>query len=330
MISEVLMGQIMRILVQLPRWFLIGGVLLVVSTSIAEEIYIWTDESGTIHFADSLQKIPPEFRKQVETKRMGKSPSSPKSNSTEEGETLRSAPNPPMESPAPSLDRENLQRHEISFKPFEGSARRIIVDVTFNGSVTAPMAIDTGAPDMVISPELAERLGVFNKDQEKLIVTAGGIGGKVPAILTIIDQIQIGGAKGRFLPTTVTPTISQAFQGLVGMDFVSNFSMKVDWKKKVVILEEIPPDPALPGGHDEQWWRGLYQDFGSMHILWRDYERFLNDRIESSLVTTGAKIELMKEMKVFAAFQSKEADRLLSKLDRYANQHFVPREWRQY
>jgi hypothetical protein len=324
------MGQIMRILVQLPRWFLIGGVLLVVSTSVAEEIYTWTDESGTIHFTDSIQKIPPEFRKQAETKRMGKPSSSPKSNAAEEAEALRPAENPPIDRLAPSLDRETLQRHEISFKPFEGSARRIIVDVTFNGSFTAPMAIDTGAPGMVISSKLAERLGVFNEDQEKLIVTAGGIGGQVPAILTIIDQIQIGGAKGRFLPTTVTPTISEAFQGLIGMDFVSNYSMKVDWKKRVVILEEIPPDPALPGGHDEEWWRGLYKDFGSMHILWRNYERFINDRIESSLVTTGARIELMKEMKVFTAFQSKEADRLLSKLDRYANQHFVPREWRQY
>ncbi len=321
----------MSIVLKFGHFFLIGVIFSLSFTASAEEIYSWTDQNGTVHFTDSLQKIPPGSQEQAEKRSIGKDPSRPRLNSaTEEGNLLRPTPAPPLERLDASSSPPLSPIHEVPFKPFEGSARRIIVDVTFNGSVTAPMAIDTGSPVMVIAPKLAEKLGVFGEGQEKLIVTAGGIGGKVPAVLALIDQIQIGGAKGHFMPTTVTPVGSEAYEGLIGMDFLSNYSMKVDWKKRVVILEEIPPDPALPGGHDEQWWRGLYKDFGSMHVLWQKYEKFLNDQIESALVVTGANIELMKELKGFAVFQSKEADKLLSKLDRYANQHLVPREWRQY
>lgn len=312
-------------------WFWIGVVFFLGSTSFAEEIYTWTDESGTIHFTDSLQKIPPESRNQVETKSMGKKPPSSKPNSEgEEGDPHRPAPNLSIDAPVSPSHPQALERHEVPFQPYEGTARRVIVEVTFNGAITAPMAIDTGAPGMTIKPELAEKLGIFENDQGKLIVQAGGIGGRVPAIRTIVDRIQIGGAKGHFIPTTVTRLNTEAFEGLIGMDFLSNYSMKVDWKKKVVIFEEIPLDPEMPGGRDEQWWRALYGEFGSMRLQWQEYERFINDRLESSLITTGGDIELMKKLKGFSAIQVQEADKLLSKLDRYANQHFVPRHWRQY
>ena len=74
--------------------------------------------------------------------------------------------NPPHQQPPPlqtgqaSVDDRKLDgqekkqqrsRYEIPFEAYEGAAKRIIISVTFNDSVTAPMMLDTGAPGMLIS-----------------------------------------------------------------------------------------------------------------------------------------------------------------------------------
>ena len=42
-------------------------------------------------------------------------------------------------------EKQPLKRYEVSYKAYEGMARRIIIPVRFNDSVTAPMVLDTGA-----------------------------------------------------------------------------------------------------------------------------------------------------------------------------------------
>jgi len=123
-------------------------------------------------------------------------------------------------------EKPSLKVFTVPYQPLEGSARRIIVPVTLNGSVTARMALDTGAPGMVISERLAQRLGVFERDDEKLIISASGIGGTVPAILTIVDTARIGQVEDRFIPTQVTSLPDMAFEGLIGMDFRPNVSVQ--------------------------------------------------------------------------------------------------------
>jgi hypothetical protein len=303
--------------------------VLLVCPVLSEEIYHWTDENGTVHFTDSLQKIPPGSRTQVEKKSVEKDLPGVKAGEEKSGFDPP-VPNPSTERPEIPLSRTELKRHQVSFKPYEGDARRIIVEVTLNGSVKAPMLIDTGARGLIVTPKLAEKLGLFGKNRERLIIITGGIGGEVPAIRTIVDRMGIGGAQGNFIPTTVTELNSEAFEGLVGMDFLSNYSMTVDWKSKAIIFEELPLDPKLPGGRDEQWWRALYKEFGSMQMGWRKYQEFISHQLENSLIATGGGIEDMREMKEFSSFQSREADKLLNRLDRYANQHSVPRHWRQH
>ena len=168
-------------------------------------------------------------------------------------------------------EKQKLNRYVIPFEAYEGASKRIIISVTFNDSVTAPMLIDTGAPGMLISPKLAEKLGVFRTDEGTLWVRAGGVGGSVPAIRTIIDKVQVGGASDRFIPTTVTPSISGSFEGLIGLDFMSKYSMKIEYGKRVVVFEEIPPDPNSKGGHDEEWWRSTFREFNKHHDEWRKY-----------------------------------------------------------
>ena len=226
-------------------------------------------------------------------------------------------------------EKQNRIRYEIPFEAYEGAAKRIIIAVTFNDSVTAPMIIDTGSPGMVISLKLAEKLGVFRTDEGKVWITAGGIGGSVPAIRTIIDKVQVGGASDRFIPTTVTRSISAAFEGLIGMDFMAKYSMTVDHKKGVLVFEEMSPDPNSPGGRDEQWWRSTFKEFTFYHDSLVRYGEYIDKYIRDNNLEINSEARIKAEkLKSLVDDQYTEADRLLSKLERYANENSVPSRWR--
>ena len=66
------------------------------------------------------------------------------------------------------------------------------------------MLLDTGSPGLLISPDLAGRLDLINESDTELLITASGIGGSVPASLTVVDSVSVGGARSEFLPATVT------------------------------------------------------------------------------------------------------------------------------
>ncbi|OGW25417.1 MAG: hypothetical protein A2X59_04845 [Nitrospirae bacterium GWC2_42_7] len=226
----------------------------------------------------------------------------------------------------PLIERSDVNKsksYTVPYIPFEGSARRIIIPVTINGSVTAKMAVDTGSPGMLIFDSLAKKLGIFESDDAKLLSYAGGIGGVVPAVLTIIDKVQVGELEDHFIPTTITPSISEAFEGLVGMDFMANFSVKIDTRKHVVVFEELPASANMPAGHDEVWWRSNFHNFAAMRSEWKNYR----DSLKPEYFTDPRKYNTLKE---FAYRQYKDADDLFNKLNGYAIRHSVPMRWRKY
>jgi hypothetical protein len=237
------------------------------------------------------------------------------------------------------VDREGrlkLKRQEVPYKAYEGSAKRIIIPITLNASVTAPILLDTGATGMLISFGLAEKMGILEKDEGNLVESVSGIGGSIPAILTIVDTIQVDGLEEHFIPTKVSQPFSNEFEGLIGMDFVSNYSVQIDTRKQVVVFEELPPRSDMPGEHDESWWRNIFHQFASKRAEWRKLKESLNDIKDPSqpamAVRTGrrARAVTVGELKTFADRQYEEADKLLHKLDRYAIRNAVPMEWREY
>lgn len=219
-------------------------------------------------------------------------------------------------------EKQKTKRYEIPYKAYEGTARRVIINVKLNGSVTAPMALDTGSPGMIISDRLANRLGLFEKDDGRLMTFAAGIGGTVPATLTIIDTVQVDKAEDHFIPTIITQSISEAFEGLIGMDFMANYSVKIDTRKHVVILEELPKRPDMPAGHDEIWWRGNFRIFAMMRSEWKKYRENLDMQKGDA--------KKIQELKKFADRQYKEADKLFNKLNGYAIRNSVPMHWREF
>jgi hypothetical protein len=223
-----------------------------------------------------------------------------------------------------------MARHEITYDPYEGSTQRVIINVTLNRRVQARLAVDTGAPKTIISDALAERLGLMNPTSAGVWTQASGIGGSTPAIRTIIETIRVGDIEQQFFPTTIVPEMSNAFEGLIGMDFLSLFVTRIDPARRLLILEDVAPTSMMYGERNEQWWRSNYKDFANLRRGWRTYAERLHKTIESSNITAGGGIEDARQMLDFARRQVVEADRLFNQLDRRAVMYVVPMNWREY
>ena len=204
--------------------------------------------------------------------------------------------------------------------------------VQFNGSVTAPMLLDTGSPGMMISYDLADKLGLFHKDNAKLVTAVGGIGGTAPGIITIIDTVRMGEARDHFVPTTISASLSDQFEGLIGMDFMSNYTVQVDIRRKVVVFEELPSRGSMPGGHDEEWWRINFRQFASLRSQWLQVKERFNKWLDTQK-NNSANLNLSGEvprLRRFIELQYLEADKLFDKLNGYAVRNSVPMQWREY
>jgi hypothetical protein len=232
--------------------------------------------------------------------------------------------------PQPPRSAAAKARHEIAYDPYEGSSQRVIINATLNGRVQARLAVDTGAPKTIISSTLAERLGLLSETSGGVWTRAGGIGGSTPAIRTIIETIRVGDIEQQFFPTMIVPQMSTAFEGLIGMDFLSLFVMHIDPARRMLILEDVPSVSIVYGQRNEQWWRSNYRELASLRRAWRDYAEQLNKKIESSNITAGGGIEDARQMLDFARRQAVEAERLLDQLNKRAIQYLVPMNWREY
>ncbi len=273
------------------------------------ELYKWKDEEGVVHMTDTLSQVPPQYRNQVEKK------------------SFETTLQPDMKSEFPNHPSRNssgragdLKHFEIPYQAFEGVSRRIIIPVTFNESVTARLLLDTGSPGLMISPQLARRLGFLDERSGGLVVMTGGIGGSVPAVLAVVDTVRVGDAGAEFLPATITKMPSKEFEGLVGMDFIANYRISIDIDNSVMILDELPAQADRPGGHDEAWWRSNFERFSKLKADWASY---LKD-LEKVSMTSSER----ERRAAIARNQYDEANNLCRKLDRYARDNTVPMQWR--
>jgi clan AA aspartic protease (TIGR02281 family) len=235
----------------------------------------------------------------------------------------------PPASPAPAAEPPaDPERDRRIVVPYRGDGRRILVSVAVNGGGAVTMAVDTGAPATVISHRLADKLGILRDDDGKVLTRAHGIGGATPALFVALDSLTLGDAREEFVPATVAPINTDEFEGLLGMDFVSTFSMKIDAEQKALILTKPERGGTTPGGHDAAWWRRVFAEFSGQRRRWKDFVTHIDERLRSSEVSEGVDIEHVKRLREIAARQIGEAEKLYLRLERHASNHAVPREWR--
>ncbi len=123
-----------------------------------------------------------------------------------------------------------LKGSDYTSVPFTGNRHLILVDVTFNDSVTAPMILDYCASYTVITPELAVRLGVDS--------SAGA--------RPIIDRMQL--TDGTFTPGVHTSVsdlsnlrrsgLRAGFEGILGYSFLYRHRITVDYKRGKIYVHD--------------------------------------------------------------------------------------------
>ncbi|HYV45950.1 MAG TPA: aspartyl protease family protein [Myxococcaceae bacterium] len=108
----------------------------------------------------------------------------------------------------------------VAFSP---SSDAIVAMVRINEREKARMVVDTGATAVTLSRRLASRLGLPEDAGASIFVrTAGGIR---PARLTVVDQIDLQGARARHVEVAVVDTLPDGVDGLLGLSFLSRFEM---------------------------------------------------------------------------------------------------------
>jgi len=279
-------------------------------------MYHWVDENGQHNYSNSQQDIPAEIRNK-------NNEYTPDTSSI----TISSDHNKSTKSVAESVSNAPSKNSiSIPYTAKEGTANRVIIDVTFNGQVTVPMLVDTGSPGLVISNNLADLLNLSNQEGERLVVFISGVGGRKIATKTIIDKLTMGEITEDFIPAIIVSDISSNhYQGLIGMDVLSKYTMTIDPTQHKLVANLIPSAQNLPAGRNRSWWQANFKEFGFYKEYWKEQERLIG---KSNPPYARLSSSEQKRLKSVILQQKNIATVLYDKLERYARFNSVPRHWR--
>ena len=187
-----------RLTILVPCFFLVAFLFTPAGSA---GLYRWTDSSGTTHLSDNPANVPSAYRNSAK------------------------------------VITEPVEIGGGRIIPFERTASgHILVDVTING-VKAKMVVDTGASNVVITEALARRLNLdLSQAAEviKLHTNCGDIEGRS----FVIGKIELGDSRKENVRSVIAPndSIFMGFDGLLGLSFLGDFKITVDYKNGQIIL----------------------------------------------------------------------------------------------
>lgn len=138
------------------------------------------------------------------------------------------------------------QRMEEESKPrkagFSHDAKGITIGVTLNNKVETTMVLDTGASLILLTRDVAERLGI-NPDRLKPDMKVQVADGRlIDAARIILNSVKVENSEVKNVAAAVLMEEKGNFgfgDGLLGMSFLRSFNFKIDHKEKKLILEKI-------------------------------------------------------------------------------------------
>lgn len=133
----------------------------------------------------------------------------------------------------------DFARHKIDYDQYGSN---IVVEALLNDLVKAHLVVDTGASLVIISSEIADKLGLnISKEESSILVTLAD-GREVKAIPVILESLKVKDAELKNVQAAVlkdrAPTPED---GLLGMSFLENFLVSLDVKANRLILEQFYP-----------------------------------------------------------------------------------------
>lgn len=117
--------------------------------------------------------------------------------------------------------------------PILSTGRSMIVTVTFNGSISGNLMVDTGATNTIISKRLASSLALRPSGNTRMQTVGGVIG----AAVARLQSLKVGEAEVTDLPVVIYDfSRDPRFEGLLGMDFLGRYQFGLDLQKQLLVL----------------------------------------------------------------------------------------------
>ncbi|SRR5713226_5364810 len=140
---------------------------------------------------------------------------------------------PSVESPT-SFKPSSLERSQV---PFYQAGQLMVVKGVLNDKVSTDFMVDTGAGITLIPQASASQLGIDLRSGWP--TTPFRTGGDITQIpLVVLDSVEIGGMEVTKLKVAVhdSPVLGQ--RGILGLDFLKNFRVEVNFKEGFLLLEK--------------------------------------------------------------------------------------------
>lgn len=133
---------------------------------------------------------------------------------------------------------------------YEASARsdrigRILVPITVNERGPFRFVLDTGANRTVITPRLAETLGLQVALDNKITMT--GVTGSASVPTVAVSEVKAGEVVMRHQHLPVAPSLSSDVDGILGVDMLGDTRVFVDFQKDRILVRKAHREGVLDG-----------------------------------------------------------------------------------
>ncbi len=175
------------------------------------QMYRWTDEQGGVHYSQGIYSVPERFRSKAQLLAYPDSRASPAASPS------------PVEGEASRVTR-------IPFAP----GKPIMVSAKINGEGSALLMLDTGASVTVINPRVLAGMGIGAS--EALRGSVRGATGTADVLFIPVQSIEVGGARSGPLHVAAHDVDLGEGDGLLGRDFLDQFTVNIDNTAGVVTI----------------------------------------------------------------------------------------------
>ena len=190
--------------------------LTLFTTPATAEIVKYTDDRGITHYVEGIQSVPQPYRARAVPLGLNNDGSSAPPRGATDAAGLAGGP---VKGGA-----------TIRYAP----GQRLMVNATLNGSTSAQLLLDTGADRTMINPRVLAAAGV-SLARPVGSAKVSGVGGAQEMQFVTINSLDVAGATvGRL--TVAAHGVDGAGDGLLGRDFLDQFSVNIDSAKGVVTL----------------------------------------------------------------------------------------------